>query len=77
MYTQTRTKSFENISPPKDTSIIIELNQQAFKNRLKNPELTIKHANEALKLAEKINYINGIGEAYRTIGVGNYSLNNI
>ena len=76
-YTQTRTKSYVNIPHQKDTSIVNELNQAAFKNRLINPELTINQAIKAFKLAHQLNYTNGIGEAYRVIGVGRYYLNQI
>jgi tetratricopeptide (TPR) repeat protein len=54
-----------------DSSHVILLNNQAFKARLINPELTISNANKALKIAKKIGYTKGIAESYRVIGVGN------
>lgn len=76
-YTQNVNKSSTNISTSSDTSKVIELNNDAFKNRLINPEQTLIGANKALKLAKKINYTDGIAESYRVIGVGQYYLNKI
>lgn len=70
-YTQSIQKSFVKINNNSDTAKIISLNNQAFNVRLTNPDLTISKANEALKLSLKVNYINGITESYRVIGVGN------
>ncbi len=67
-YTQNIHKSFTDINS--DTAKVILLNNQAFNARLTNPDLTISKANKALKLALKLNYINGIAESYRVIGVG-------
>ncbi|MEJ7780199.1 MAG: tetratricopeptide repeat protein [Daejeonella sp.] len=58
-----------------DTSQVIELNNIGFKNRLIDPEQTVKYANEALSLAKNLNYTDGIAEAYRVNGVGKYYLN--
>jgi len=70
-YTQTIKKSFEEINNISDTIKVISLNNQAFNIRLTDPDLTIVKANEALKLSQKLNYINGIAESYRVMGVGN------
>jgi tetratricopeptide (TPR) repeat protein len=58
-----------------DTSEIIKLNKQAYENRNSNPEETVIGAQKALALAQKNGYWNGVGEAYRVMGVGNYYLN--
>ena len=60
-----------------DTSHVIELNNIAFKNRLINPEKTLSNAGNALKLAKRLNYIDGIAESYRVMGVGQYYQNKI
>ena len=70
-YTQTTEKGFVKINNISDTTKVISLNNQAFNTRLTDPDLTIIKANEALKLSQKLNYINGIAESYRVIGVGN------
>ena len=70
-YTQNIQKSFVKINNNSDTVKIISLNNQAFNSRLTNPDLTISKANEALELSLKLNYVNGIAESYRVIGVGN------
>jgi tetratricopeptide (TPR) repeat protein len=75
-YTQSIQNSSANIKIS-DTTQVIQLNNQAFRSRLINPEITISEANKALKLAEKINYTNGIAESYRVIGVGNSYKNSI
>jgi tetratricopeptide (TPR) repeat protein len=76
-YTQTIQNSSANIKKISDTTKVIQLNNQAFRSRLINPDITISEANKALKLAVKINYINGIAESYRVIGVGNSYKNSI
>ena len=58
----------------KDTNEVISLNTSAYTNRLTNPEQTVEDATKALKLSTKLNYINGIAEAYRVIGIGKYYL---
>lgn len=55
----------------KDSSNVIILNNQAFKARLINPELTISNAKKALKIAKRIKYTKGIAESFRVIGIGN------
>lgn len=60
-----------------DTSKVDLLNEKAFALRLKEPEKTILTADSALKIAERINYPTGIGEAFRVKGVGYAYLSNI
>lgn len=76
-YTQNTFKSSTNITTNSDTSTVIQLNNQAFKSRLENPEITIAKANKALKIALKLEYINGIAESYRVIGIGKSYKNSI
>jgi tetratricopeptide (TPR) repeat protein len=77
IYTQSIQKSFAEIKNFSDTAEVNQLNYQAFKSRLINPDITISEANRALKLAVKINFINGIAESYRVIGVGNSYKNSV
>jgi tetratricopeptide (TPR) repeat protein len=53
-----------------DTALIIKLNKQAYNNRLTDPYETVTQAQRTLVLAQKINFINGIAEANRVIGIG-------
>lgn len=53
-----------------DTSKVNTLNKQGFIIRLTDHEQTIKKGQQALELAQKLNYNNGIAEAYRVIGLG-------
>lgn len=76
-YTQDIQKSSTNFTNISDTAKVIELNNQAFKSRLTNPNVTIIDANRALRLAKKLNYNDGIAESYRVIGVGNSYKNSI
>lgn len=76
-YTQSIQKSSVNIKKNSDTTKVIQLNSQAFKSRLINPDITIAEAKNALALAVKINYTDGIAESYRVIGVGNSYKNSI
>src|ERR1700748_2023716 len=59
-----------------DTAEVDLLNKQGFSMRQTNHDETIKKAQQALEMAKKLNYINGIAEAYRTMGVGEYYANN-
>ncbi|RYY07784.1 MAG: tetratricopeptide repeat protein [Sphingobacteriaceae bacterium] len=52
------------------------LNIEAFSYRLNNPGKTIKIASDAFFIAQKINYLDGEGEACRVIGIGQYYLSN-
>lgn len=58
-----------------DSLNINNLNNIAFDLRHTKPLQTIVLADSALKLASSINYTQGIGEAHRVIGIGNYYLN--
>jgi tetratricopeptide (TPR) repeat protein len=58
----------------KDTNEVNTLNANAYLNRLTNPEQTVEDATKALALSTKLNYTNGIAEAYRVIGIGKYYL---
>lgn len=53
-----------------DTTEIIKLNQLGYENRLVDPVQTLKYGRKALELSKKSNYLNGIAEAYRIIGIG-------
>lgn len=53
-----------------DTAEVNLLNKQAFQMRQTDHDQTIKKGEQALELAQRINYINGIAEAYRTMGIG-------
>jgi tetratricopeptide (TPR) repeat protein len=64
-----------SITVSQDTSDVNSLNKGAYDTRLTNPEQTVIIANKALALAIKLNYNQGIAEAYRTIGIGQYYLN--
>ncbi len=76
-YTQVNTNSSNKIINISDTSLVIQLNNNAFKARLTDPNSTITNAKKALQLSFKLNYINGIAESYRVIGVGNSYKNSI
>jgi tetratricopeptide (TPR) repeat protein len=76
-YTPNNQKGYIDFKKISDTTTVVKLNSQAFRSRLINPGITISEANKALKLALKINYLNGIGESYRVIGVGNSYKNSI
>src|SRR4051812_35010151 len=52
-----------------DTSEVVSLNKQALANRLTNPQQTLSDAERAMDLARKINFNNGIAEAYRVRGL--------
>ena len=58
-----------------DTNEVKEFNKNAFDNRLSNPSVAITYAKKALELAVKLDYTNGIAEAYRVKGVGEYYQN--
>ena len=59
----------------KDSNAVIKLNKKGFESRLNNPELSLTYAQEALALAIELNYRNGEAEAYRTMGIAKYYLN--
>jgi len=58
-----------------DTNEVIKLNKQGFSMRLTDPEQTVKDAESALAIAQKINYTAGIAESWRVMGIGNYYQN--
>ena len=58
-----------------DTAAVNKLDKQAFSSRMTNPAQTVSCAERALAIAKGINYMPGIGESYRDLGVGNYYLN--
>lgn len=60
-----------------DTTEVKNINDQAFNKRFTNPAQTIILGNKALASAQKLNYNDGIAEAYRVIGVGQYYSNNL
>lgn len=60
-----------------DSSKVDLLNKEAFDLRLTNPDKTVLTADSALKIAERLNYSSGIGEAFRVKGVGYAYLSNI
>jgi len=53
-----------------DTTQVNQLNNDGYKLRRSDAEQTLAKATKALAIARKINYINGIAESYRIIGVG-------
>src|SRR5579863_10476238 len=53
-----------------DTAEVNLLNKQGFKMHLTDYDETIRKGAQALELAQRLNYINGIAEAYRVIGLG-------
>ncbi len=65
--------------PPKaslsDTNQVITLNKSGYNNRLVDARQTVAYAERALLIATKINYIDGIAEAYRIKGIGKYYSN--
>jgi len=58
----------------KDTNEVVNLNSQAYANRLTDPKQTVEDATKALTLATKLSYLDGIAESYRVIGIGKYYL---
>jgi hypothetical protein len=58
-----------------DTNRVNELNRLGYNNRLTDPEQTISYASKAKMIAENIDFENGIAEANRIQGIGNYYLN--
>ena len=58
-----------------DTNEVKALNKSGFDMRFTNSNETINYAAKALALAQKLNFTNGIAEAYRVKGVGEYYQN--
>jgi len=67
--------SFSTVASLDDSLKIDKLNKSAFDIRLESPEKTVILADSSLKLAIKVNYISGIGEALRVKGIGQSNLN--
>lgn len=76
-YSQNTSTSSVKIKTKSDKSEVISLNNQAFKTRLINPDITIHRADKALKLALKLDYTDGIAESYRIIGIGHAYKNSL
>jgi len=57
-----------------DTQRVSLLNDLSYSYHYINPEKGLKYGQEALQLAKKLNWANGIGKAYKNIG-NNYSVN--
>ncbi|MGZ3750646.1 MAG: tetratricopeptide repeat protein [Mucilaginibacter sp.] len=58
-----------------DTAQVNLLIKQGFSSRLTDHEQTIKKGQQALELSQKLNYVNGVAESYRILGVGEYYSN--
>lgn len=58
-----------------DTNEVKRLNGNGYDNRLTKPTQTVSYAEMALELALKMGYTNGIAEAHRIRGIGEYYLN--
>lgn len=55
-----------------DTAQVNLLIKQGYSSRLTDHAQTVKKGQQALELAQKLNYTNGIAEAYRVLGIGEY-----
>lgn len=55
--------------PQQDTTRAYLLNEIAWEYTYTDNELSMNYAREALKLSEKLNYLNGIGSAWNAIGI--------
>ncbi len=53
-----------------DTAQVNLLNKQGLAIHLTDHDQTIKKGEQALELAQRLNYTNGIAEAYRIMGIG-------
>src|ERR1700755_825717 len=58
-----------------DTATVDLLIKQGFTSRMTDHDQTIRKAQQGLELAQKLNYVNGIAEAYRVLGLGEYYAN--
>ncbi|MGN6638036.1 MAG: tetratricopeptide repeat protein [Mucilaginibacter sp.] len=58
-----------------DTAEVKLLLKQGYGSRMTDHEQTIKKGEQALELAQKLNYLNGIAESYRILGIGEYYAN--
>jgi serine phosphatase RsbU (regulator of sigma subunit) len=55
-----------------DTAKVNALNEMALSIHRTHPEMTIQLGQEALALAESLNFQKGLAQAYKNIGLGNY-----
>jgi hypothetical protein len=62
-------------APRADTNEVKTLCLNGYNNRFTNSTVTVNYAVRALALAKKIGYTNGIAEAYRVKGIGEYYQN--
>ena len=58
------------INGKQDTAQVNLLNRQGFGIRMTDHEHTLAKGQQALELAQKLNYTNGIAESYRILGIG-------
>jgi len=58
-----------------DTNEVKSLNKQAMDQRLSDPDRAVLLGKKSLQLAQNLNYTNGIAEAYRVTGIGQYYQN--
>lgn len=63
------------LSSKEDTITVNELNELGYINRLTDPEQTINYAKKSILIASKLKFKNGLAEANRVLGIGNYYLN--
>ncbi len=63
------------VTVDQDTTVVKKMNRAAFDNRLTAPDQTIVLARKSLALATKLNYIDGMAEANRELGLGFYYSN--
>ena len=59
-----------------DTTQVLDLIAKGFDMRLTDASQTVKYADKALSLANKINFAKGAADAYRIKGLGEYYLGN-
>src|ERR1700742_1943151 len=71
-----RVRADEYLEGKQDTNQVNLLNKQGFDIHYTDHEQTIAKGQEALDLAQKLNYTNGIAEAYRILGIGEAYSNN-
>lgn len=65
-----RVYAYIPIDGSQDTAQVNLLNKQGYVIRLTDHEQTIKKGQQALELAQKLNYDYGIAESYRILGIG-------
>ena len=70
LYIYNPAHSQNSSSPVFDTLEVIKLNKAGYESRLVDPNQTLAYGNKALQLSKKANYLNGVAEAYRIIGIG-------